>query len=158
VLSKTTFDLSELIVSVLEEQSEAIHEAEITLLHRLPKQAEVYADAHMMRMVVENLVTNAIKYTHPGGQVTVSLKSSSSNYDFIVKDTGVGIADDDVDKLFKQFSRIDNERSHLVSGTGVGLYLVKNLVELHGGDVSVKSKPSKGTTFTVTLPREVPNL
>lgn len=152
VLTKTNFDMSELVASVIDEQSDSAHEAEITLSRRLPKTLEVYADSHMMRMVVENLISNAIKYTHPGGKVSVSLRSVNGRYELAVKDTGVGIAADDMEKLFKQFSRVANERSHLVSGTGVGLYLVKNLVELHGGSVSVSSKAGKGTTFTLSFP------
>lgn len=155
VLSKTTFDMSELVRSVLDEQTDSANDGEVGLEHRIPKHLEVYADSHMMRMVVENLVSNAIKYTHPGGTVMVSLKSVKNTYELSVKDTGVGIADTDIDKLFRQFSRVDNERSHLVSGTGVGLYLVKNLIELHGGSVSLSSKLGKGTIFTISFPKEV---
>lgn len=158
VLTKTTFDLSELVRSVVEEQSETAHEAEVTLTSKLPKRLPVFADAHMMRMVVENLVSNAIKYTNPGGSVAVALRNTKRGSELSIKDTGVGIADEDLDKLFKQFSRVANERSHLVSGTGVGLYLVKNLVELHGGKVSVVSKLAKGTTFSVIFPHENPKL
>lgn len=154
VLSRTKFDMCELVNSVVDEQRDIATEAKVDLETKMPKRMEVYADSHMMRMVVENLVSNAIKYTHPGGKTTVSLKNGKKSYTLSVKDTGVGIADEDLDKLFKQFSRVANERSHLVSGTGVGLYLVKNLVELHGGSITVTSKIAKGTIFSVEFPRE----
>lgn len=158
VLSKTTFDMSELVQSVLEEQTQAAREAEVAITPKMPRHLQVYADSHMMRMVVENLISNGIKYTNPEGKVNVTLKNNRDAYELVVKDTGVGIADADFDKLFKQFSRVANERSHLVSGTGVGLYLVKNLVELHGGKVRVKSKLGQGTTFTVSFPHEIPEV
>lgn len=154
VLSKTDFDLAELVRSVVEEQTASAEEGDVALKSRLPKRLAVYADAHMMRMVVENLVSNAIKYTHPGGAVNVAVRTEKGRVFVSVRDTGVGIDTGDLDKLFKQFSRIANDRSHLVSGTGVGLYLVKNLIELHGGDVSVASKPGQGTTFTIAIPHK----
>lgn len=153
VLSKTTFDMSELTRSVIDEQTDSAHDGEVELTSRMPKRMEVYADSHMMRMVIENLISNAIKYTNPGGKVTVSIKSTGKNIEVAVRDTGVGIDENDLDKLFKQFSRVANERSHLVSGTGVGLYLVKNLIELHGGNVTVSSRGGKGTVFTLLFPR-----
>jgi signal transduction histidine kinase len=153
VLSKTNFDMSELLLSVLDEQTQSAQEGGITVIKRIPKKLDAYADAHMMRMIVENLVSNAIKYTNPEGKVTVALKSTKEGVVLTVRDTGVGIDDNDLDKLFKQFSRVANERSHLVSGTGVGLYLVKNLIELHGGTIDVVSHVGKGTTFTLALPR-----
>ena len=158
VLTKTTFDMRELISSVLDEQHESAVLGEVRLTSKMPKKLMVFADSHMMRMVVENIVSNAIKYTHPGGKITVTLKNADDSYALSVKDTGVGIAEQDMDKLFKQFSRVANERSHLVSGTGVGLYLVKNLVELHGGKVEVITKVGKGTTFTISFRHETTEL
>jgi signal transduction histidine kinase len=69
-----------------------------------------------------------------------------------VTDTGIGIELRDIDKIFNQFSRLDNAMSQQVGGTGIGLYLAKNLVELHGGAIQVESVPGKGSTFTITLP------
>lgn len=109
----------------------------------------------MLRMVVENLVSNAIKYTPAGGVVIVRLARRGDKWVVTVKDTGVGIAESDFPKLFQQFSRINNPRSYSVTGTGVGLYLAHHLTELHGGSISVSSVESKGSTFTVKLPRKM---
>lgn len=153
VLAKTNFNLSDVVESVVDEQHDDAEKAKIKLTVKTPKNAKIYADAHMFRMVLENVVSNAIKYTHPGGKVAVRLMRQGDDYVIEVKDTGVGIKEAEIPLLFKQFSRISNERSHLVSGTGVGLYLAKNLMDLHGGSIEVKSREGKGSTFTIRTPR-----
>lgn len=152
VLSKTTFDLANLVRDVIEEQEQDAQTAQLTLTVKLLKRSTVHADQHMLRMVVENLVSNAIKYTDPGGRIWVKLQTAEQGYILSVKDTGVGIDDTDKPQLFKQFSRIMNPRSHLVSGTGVGLYLSQNLMQLHGGEIEVESVPGKGSTFRLHIP------
>ena len=158
VLSKTTFELSDLVRDVIDEQDQDVQAAALKLSAKLPKKSTVHADQHMLRMVIENLVSNAIKYTDPGGRIWVRLDKVEDGFVLSVKDTGVGIADIDRSQLFKQFSRILNPRSHLVSGTGVGLYLAKNLIKLHGGDIGVESTPGKGSIFTLHIPDLQKNL
>lgn len=153
VLAKTNFDLGDLIGDVLEEQMEEVKAGQLKVSKKLLKSSPIYGDKHMLRMVIENLLSNAIKYTDPGGSIKVRLTKQGDEYHIAVKDTGVGIASNDMSKLFKQFSRVMNPRSHLVTGTGVGLYLSKHLVQLHHGDIRVESKLDKGSTFTLVLPR-----
>lgn len=153
VLTKTKFDLAELVRSITEDLQETAREAQLTMKVNAPKKAAMLGDSHMMRMVIENLITNAIKYTDPEGEVTVQLIRAGDNYSIKVTDTGVGIASEDIPKLFQQFTRIPNERSNKVSGTGVGLYLARSLTEMHGGTITVKSKLGVGTTFTIIIPR-----
>mgnify|MGYP001247245269 CR=1 FL=1 len=154
VLAKTQFDLAELIRDVVEEQEQEIESSDLTMTTKLIKKAPVYADKHMLRMVIENLVSNAIKYTNPGGKISVRLQYRDDGYYITVKDTGVGIALEDTPQLFKQFSRIRNTRSHLVTGTGVGLYLAKHLTQLHDGDIAVESEVGKGSSFIVYIPKD----
>lgn len=154
VLAKTNFDLAELIDDVIEEQEQDIEANELKISVKLPKKTPVYADSHMMRMVVENIISNAVKYTDPKGRITVRLRTVDDTYEISVKDTGVGIAKSDISRLFKQFSRLTNPRSHLVTGTGVGLYLARHLVQLHDGDIIVESKEGIGSTFTIILPKK----
>ena len=154
VLAKTDFDLVELVNDVIEEQEQEIIAGELKVVAKLPRKAPTYADSHMMRMVVENVISNAVKYTDPQGKITVRLKSVDDTYELSVKDTGVGIAKEDSPKLFKQFSRLTNPRSHLVTGTGVGLYLARHLVQLHDGDIFVESAIGKGSTFTIVIPKK----
>lgn len=155
VLSERQFDIAKMIRDVVEEQQDQATAGEITLHMRVPSQGLIVGDSHMLRMVVENLVSNAIKYTPPGGVVSVRLIRRGSRWVLTVKDTGVGIAKSDFSKLFKQFSRIANARSDFVTGTGVGLYLAHHLTILHGGQISVVSSKGKGSTFTVRLPRKM---
>ncbi len=104
-----------------------------------------------IRMVIENLLSNACKYSSPKSIVNVSL-STSAKYKIIqIKDKGIGISRDDIPKLFQKFSRVHNPKS-TVSGNGLGLYWAKKLIDLHDGTISVTSVPGKGTTFTVKLP------
>jgi signal transduction histidine kinase len=103
-------------------------------------------------MVIENLLTNASKYTHTGGKIVIKTDRRDDMIILSVTDNGVGIKLEDRDKLFKKFSRIDNELSIKAGGSGVGLYLDKLLVELHGGHIKVASQPQEGTTFAVYLP------
>lgn len=152
VLSKRDFDLAQMVRSVAEEQQQDASKGGIVMKVTTPKKGMYNGDSHMFRMVVENLLSNAIKYSSPGSKVHVSLKKQKDGYRLNVRDTGVGIEQSDFPKLFKQFSRISNERSHLVSGTGVGLYLADNLTRLHGGEITVESDPGKGSIFSVFLP------
>ena len=152
VLAKSEFDVSDMIRDVVEEQSQDMQSAQLSITLRLLKKAPIWADEHVLRMVVENIISNAIKYTDPDGKITVRLQRKDSMYELTVKDTGVGIAESDMPKLFKQFSRLTNARSHMVPGTGVGLYLAKHLTVIHGGDITVVSRVGKGSTFTVTIP------
>lgn len=153
VLSKRSFNLAEMVREIIDEQMPEAEKGEITLLEQTPPKAMIQGDSHMIRMVIENLASNAIKYTPPGGKVTIRLTSRGNRYIIAVKDTGVGIAKSDFSKLFQQFSRITNPMSDLVTGTGVGLYLAHHLTVLHGGTVSVKSIVGKGSIFTVRLPK-----
>lgn len=111
---------------------------------------EIDADADMLRQVWINLVTNAIRYTPVGGAVRVSVQASSGFCRVDVTDTGIGISDADLPRVFERFYRADKARSG--DGNGLGLALVKRVVDLHGGEVTVASEPGVGSTFTVTLP------
>lgn len=153
VMAKTSFDLAGMVRDVVDEQKQDARKEKLTLTVKAPKKAMCNADAHMIRMVIENLLSNAIKYTDSGGNIHVRVRSTKTDIKLIVTDTGVGIDQKDFKNLFQQFNRIPNSRSHLVSGTGVGLYLAKHFVALHGGTVTVSSELGQGTSFTVSLPK-----
>jgi PAS domain S-box-containing protein len=111
----------------------------------------VIGDKLRLRQMSDNLVSNAIKYTDKGGKVTVTLKREGDQVHFAVKDTGVGISEANMDKIFERYFRVD-ETAEQVSGSGLGLAIVKAIVEQHGGSVEAKSEEGKGSTFTVKLP------
>lgn len=155
VLAERQFDLAKMVRDVVDEQREQAERGEVKLNLEAPPQGLIVGDSHMLRMVLENLLSNAIKYTPTGGSVLVKMVRRGNRWSVSVKDTGVGIAKSDFPKLFKQFSRINNARTELVTGTGVGLYLAYHLTVLHGGSIGVSSRKGKGTTFTVRLPRKI---
>jgi two-component system OmpR family sensor kinase len=111
-----------------------------------------YMDGEMMYQMLWNLTDNAVKFTQKGGRVEVTLKEEKDFLEFKVEDTGIGIAEEYLHKIFERFSRIDVARSRDTGGFGLGLALVKEIVELHGGTIDVKSRPSVGSVFTVRIP------
>lgn len=155
VLAERKFDIAKMVRDVVDEQQDSAEKGGIQLLLEAPSTGSIMADSHMLRMVIENLLSNAIKYTPEGGTVNVRLARRGTKWVMMVRDTGVGIAKSDFSKLFKQFTRISNPRTDIVTGTGVGLYLAYHLTVLHGGTISVTSRKGKGSTFTVRLPRKI---
>ena len=122
---------------------------------QLPKKpVHIEADEHCLRMAVENLISNALKYSYEKTKVTVKLSARKDSVTIAIKDKGVGIGDDELDMLFQRFMRIPNEMSSQTSGSGIGLYLSQQLVELHEGRIEVDSAKGVGTTFTITLPKK----
>ena len=111
-------------------------------------------DIEKLELILSNLVANAYKYTNENGQVTLTLERESKNMKLKVVDTGIGIAKNDLQKVFERYYRV-NENTKTV-GDGLGLAFVKSLVELHGGTISVESEEGKGSTFMVVLPLEQP--
>jgi PAS domain S-box-containing protein len=116
-----------------------------------PLPEPVYVDQDMWEKIVLNLLSNAFKYTLRGG-VYVSLAAVGDQVAFSVRDTGVGIPEKDLHRVFERFHRVEDARGRTHEGTGIGLSLVQELVKLHGGEVRVESVVGEGTTFTVLLP------
>ena len=112
----------------------------------------VQADPERLRQIFSNLLSNAIKFNRSGGTVTVQAVVDGATLRTSVTDTGVGIPDADLPRIFERFYRVDKARSREMGGTGLGLAIVKHLVELHRGRVTVDSKLGAGSTFTVVLP------
>ena len=120
-----------------------------------PAAATVTLDIDERRMVqvLVNLLTNAVKFTPRGGRVSLGVEESARGVVIEVRDTGIGIAPADQVHLFEAFRQVDSSLTRHKGGTGLGLYLVKRLTELHGGTVQVESQPGHGSAFRVTLPR-----
>lgn len=117
------------------------------------KECLVDLDENRIRMVLDNLIDNASKYTYPGGTIEVRLeKPKETSVKITIKDEGVGIDKSKQDTIFDKFVRVTNPLSATVGGTGLGLYLTKRIIELHNGSVRVQSTPNKGSSFIITLP------
>jgi signal transduction histidine kinase len=128
---------------------------QITIRLDLPRQpVRAHADAERIGQVLDNLLSNAVKYTPEGGWITLSLAEEEGAAVFRVKDTGMGIAPEQLPRLFLPFGRVPGESTRGIRGTGLGLVIVKEIAEAHGGSVVATSDgvPGRGTTFTVRIP------
>jgi signal transduction histidine kinase len=152
-LHKQLIDVIDLLDDVIDEQADTFKSRGQGAIfkHKVPS-LKARIDVDRIRMVLENIIDNASKYSLHGSTVIITVRKVKDCVQIRVKDQGVGIAPKDLDKLFKKFSRIDNPLSTLVGGTGLGLYWAKEIIDLHGGKISVSSTPKKGSTFTIQLP------
>jgi signal transduction histidine kinase len=145
-----TVDLVQVVESAVDLYRDTADARGVTLAVDLPPQLSVQADPQRLRQAIANLVDNAIKYTDPGGRVTVSAAAADGARVITVGDTGIGIAAEDLPHIWERLFRGDRSRS--ARGLGLGLSLVKAIVEAHGGSVGVQSAPGRGSIFTITLP------
>ncbi|MDO8589030.1 MAG: ATP-binding protein [Armatimonadota bacterium] len=113
----------------------------------------IIADEDKVDQILTNLINNAIKYSPNGGQITVRGRFKDDHVEMSIMDQGMGIPKDHLPKIFERFHRVDNRDTREVGGTGIGLYLVKHLVESHGGKIWVESDVGKGSSFIFTLPK-----
>ena len=116
-----------------------------------------FVDEQYYRMAIENIVDNASKYTPEGGEIKISSRTVDGFACVEVEDTGVGIASENIPVLFEKFHRISNDLSHRVSGSGLGLYWVEKVIDLHQGKIEVDSLLGKGTAFRIFVPVGVGN-
>ncbi len=152
---KLTFvNIEDLIEHLINSYKEEVETRKIKLEFEKPekKLPQVMLDVEKMELVVQNLLDNAIKYTPSGGQVTISLKPGKKEIEFSIKDTGVGIPKDQQGRVFTKFFRGTNVMRMETEGSGLGLFIAKNIIEAHGGKIWFESKEGKGTTFYFTLP------
>ena len=123
----------------------------ITLSVHTDGDASLTADAGEIAMLLNNLISNAVKYNRDGGSVDVTIARHASQATITVADRGIGIESDQLGRIFDEFARIKNEQTNHIPGSGLGLSIVKKLVQLYDGEVKVESQPQVGTTFTVVL-------
>ena len=129
----------------------------VALLHALPKSLVVDADPVRIRQVVDNLLSNALKYTPAGGTVTLRLlETLDDEVALVVSDTGIGIDKRELSRLFTRFFRTQDAEMRAIQGVGLGLAITKSIVESHDGHIDVESRTGEGSTFTVVLPRTGP--
>lgn len=147
------FALSDFLRQVVDEMQPQAAGKSLTLelARPLPDGETVYGDRERLKQVMINLIDNAIKYTEPGGSITVRTSREARGVAIHVQDTGCGIAREHQARIFERFYRVDRDRSREVGGTGLGLAIVKHIVEAHGGTIRVESEEGKGTIFTYTL-------
>jgi two-component system, OmpR family, phosphate regulon sensor histidine kinase PhoR len=146
--------LSELIDDISDFVKEATEKKKISISRSIiPSTLEVMGDRSYLEQVFINLLDNAIKYTHEGGEVSISaFENEQREIQVLIQDNGMGIPKEDLSRIFERFYRVDKGRSQELGGTGLGLSIVKHIIHAHGGRVWVESQPGKGSTFYFTLP------
>lgn len=145
--------LGEMVDSCIKQHSAVCNAKGISLSAQpLAASVKVLADPEGLQTILDNLIDNAINYTPEGGQVIVRWRAEGSTAVIEVEDTGIGIAQEHLERIFERFYRADKARSRELGGTGLGLAIVKHLTQVFGGRVDVTSRPGQGSTFTVWLP------
>jgi signal transduction histidine kinase len=145
-------DLELIAKSAVDGMTPLAVQRDVKLSIDVEKQQPFMADAEEMEIIFNNLISNAVKYNRDGGTVNVSIRSTAEQIIIKVEDTGFGMEKEDVPKLFHEFSRIKNATTRNISGSGLGLSIVKKLVDLYSGQIEVESTPNQGTTFTINFP------
>lgn len=149
------FDLVPLVkLSISTHQPYAIQK-NIRIKLQSPESLIVKADPEDMESVFNNLISNAVKYNKEEGTVDIVIESKEEQLYLEVKDSGIGMTDEEKDQLFKEFFRIKNEKTRHITGSGLGLSIVKKLVDIYGGTINVDSVPDAGSTFIITIPQSV---
>jgi signal transduction histidine kinase/CheY-like chemotaxis protein/CHASE3 domain sensor protein len=130
---------------------------EIRLVSHVSRELQLTADSGKLKQMLLNLVSNGIKFTPPGGEITISARQDGSFVEVIVSDTGIGMSEQGLKSIFQEFTQLDQGPGRQQEGTGLGLALTKRFAELHGGSISAASTEGKGSKFTLRLPLEPPN-
>lgn len=143
-------NIATLVEECLAILSQQIKESSLELIEDI-EPVELPLDSNQMSQVIRNIVKNAISYTDEG-HIKIKGYIDHNRYKLEISDTGIGIKEDDYDKIFKRFYRVDKARSRDTGGSGLGLSISKNVVKKHGGSIAVSSKENEGTTFTIILP------
>ena len=154
-LDLASIDLGGLVRELREGMLPMAREKGITLEESVPEDLPpLRADRPKFRRVLVNLLSNALKFTPKGGSVEVGARAENGFVRVSVADTGVGIAPEDMERLFDKYEQARSRATRSEKGTGLGLYITRQLVELHGGQIKVDSQEGKGSTFSFTIPKD----
>ena len=151
-LKREKIEIGLLIDEIVANNNTEISKKQLTVKKDIPEDIGLlWADKDKITEVIVNILSNAIKYTPSGGKIAIKLLGTENEMRFEISDTGMGIAKEDIYKLFDRFERISAERQE---GTGLGLSIAKEIIELHKGKIGVESEHGKGSRFTFILPRD----
>jgi two-component system phosphate regulon sensor histidine kinase PhoR len=153
-LYREALSLKPLVERVVAGLMQSAEEKKIELVVNIPDSLDkVYVDEQRISQVLLNLIDNAIKYTLPGGRVRIDAAVKDNYIEVDIEDTGIGIPEADLPRIYERFYRVNKGRSRTLGGTGLGLSIVKHIVQCHGGNVFVESVLAKGSTFSFTIPK-----
>ena len=148
-----TFDMCRSVSRLIEVMRVDIEAREHTVTFTAEENIPpITADRERIEQVIVNVLSNSVKYTPVGGKIDVSVRCADEKISFRVQDNGIGIPEEDLDRIFERFYRVEKSRTSEMGGTGLGLAIARELIEAHGGDIRIESRLGEGTTVTVTLP------
>ena len=153
-LNTEFMQLNDMVTQVIRIVRGRAEDNRLKLIYEEADVQEIEADPRAVKQILLNLMTNAIKFTPEGGAVTCEVIPKTAGLIIKISDTGIGIAQEDIERLAKPFEQIDSQHSRKHEGTGLGLALSKSLIELHGGNFTIESEVGQGTTVTFTLPNK----
>lgn len=145
-------DLTEMLSSVVQTHQAYIHDAGLNLEFEYDPHVYVFGDADLLRQATANLISNAVRYTPEGGTITIMARKGDLMGQIVVKDTGIGLTPEEAKLVFQRFWRADSGRARATGGLGIGLSVVKEIIEQHNGWVRVEGRPNEGACFTIYIP------
>lgn len=146
-----SFDVTDLIRDLVQELQIRAEQQHVSITTTMPDDAYVYGDRERISQVLINLVENAIKYNVANGRVDIIVERDADRWKITVRDTGIGIPEEHLPRIFERFYRVDKDRSRAVGGTGLGLAIVKHICEAHRSNVTMTSTPNVGTMISFSL-------
>jgi len=150
-LSYRYFEVNDFLQQIVNQFQSLADSKKLELVYQACREnLKLFGDRNKLKQALDNLITNAIKYTETG-KVEVAVEEEKKFGTIIIRDTGIGIPEEDLSRIFERFYRVDKARSREVGGTGLGLAIVKHIIEAHGSKISVKSKIGEGSEFSFTL-------
>lgn len=153
--SFTDVDISDLVQNITNQAKISAEQAKISLNFKpIGEPVIVKADAQKISMALANIIDNSIKYTPESGSINISLSKQNNLVEISISDTGVGIPQNEIQKIFSKFYRATNITKIAPNGSGLGLYIARNIIKNHGGEISINSEPENGTTVVFTLPTD----
>jgi signal transduction histidine kinase len=150
-----TIELDQLIIDEIDYLIVSANQKQITLNQSIEKGLNVTADVQMVSTIIRNLITNAIKFTNPGGEITISAMENEHHIEIAIEDNGIGISFEAQKELFKIDSFHSTIGTSNEKGLGLGLLLCKEFIDVHGGDIKIDSQPGKGCEMKITLPQYI---
>jgi two-component system sensor histidine kinase SenX3 len=148
-------DIGDLVSEAISQAQTNAESRQILLTAEISNDVNLFGDREQLVMAFHNLIENAINYSPEKTKVSISVSSDPKSVSVIVKDQGIGIPEGDLERIFERFYRVDPARSRETGGTGLGLSIVKHVASIHGGEVTVWSKPNEGSSFTMKFPRSL---
>lgn len=156
-LTRETFELDEVIGASVEFLSFEASKAKVAVrVASTNTPVRIFADRQALRQVLLNIIGNAVKFTPEGGAIDIASRELEDTIEVTVTDTGIGISQRHIDRVFQPFAQADDRLARRYEGTGLGLSIAKGLIELHGGELRIASRVGEGTTLTIMLPRSLP--